>query len=86
MRVKARAARAWPARRSSPCTAQPSASRRSAIARPMPLLLPVTTTAARERAARETSLDTDVALGDDLLRARHVVALELDEVVDRCPA
>src|SRR5262249_55069275 len=60
---------------SQPCTCQSSASKRSATARPMPELLPVTT-------ARR-SLDTDVPLGDDLARERHVFALKAHEVVDR---
>src|SRR4051812_17780180 len=59
---------------SRPVTCHPSASRRSAMALPMPELVPVT------RARR--SLGTDVGIGDDLLRQRHVVGLELDEVVD----
>src|SRR6185369_8774265 len=64
--------------RSSPRTRQPCASRCCATARPMPLLLPVTTAVP---AAPVGSFDTDVALGDDLLRARHVLALELGEVL-----
>src|SRR4030095_453948 len=62
--------------RFTPITCHPSASRRSATARPMPELLTVTT-------ARRASVGPDVSLGDDLLRLGHVVALELDEVVDR---
>src|SRR5215475_2534110 len=60
---------------SKPFTCQSSASKRSATARPMPELAPVTT-------ARR-SFDTDVPLGDDLARERHVFALKAHEVVDR---
>src|SRR4030095_1019213 len=63
-----------PGPRLPPPTCQPSASRRSATARPMPELLPVTT-------ARRASFGTDLPLGDDLLRLGHVITLELDEIV-----
>ena len=45
------------------------------MARPIPELLPVTTA--------WRSLGTDLPLGDDALRQRHVVLLEVHEVVDR---
>ena len=51
------------------------------MAQPIPELLPVTTTCSPRIASRSrTSLDTNVAVGDDLLGACHVVALETDEV------
>src|SRR3954470_14900641 len=64
---------------SKPETRQSWASIAWAMARPMPELLPVTT-------ACRNSLDTDIAFRDDLLRPRHVFALEFDEVGDgaRC--
>src|SRR6266581_4868139 len=60
---------------SSPVTFQPSSSSAWEIAAPMPELLPVTT------ACR--SFGTDLSIGDDLRRARHVVFLEAREVLDR---
>jgi hypothetical protein len=53
-----------------------------AMARPIPLLLPVTTAqGVAGWTGKPASLNTYIAFVDELLRAGHVIALELDEVV-----